>query len=527
MFRLRLLAVLVALSACAPHSPPPPPFSLDTLPQWWLDAKAKPSMEMSETFSHPRHPPTNSIKQYQQHSLIPIAHNFHITTLTPKSIFNINGQMSSYNEVRDMLKQNQLPSSGTARVEEIINYFDYGYAPPTDGKPFAVYTETVDSPWHTGAKIIKIGIQAQELPPKPSAPANLVFVVNIVPERIEHQQSLSLAQQTLNLLLEKMRPQDKITLIAYNGQNHTLMLAPTPANKKNTIRRAIKQLEANGTNQPESEKQALQTAYREAEKSFTHHGINRVFLIKNQSFDMEESDFDTLKNQIAEKRQNGISLSILGIDTFGLGLGRYQMRSLADAGKGNYNRISNLKEADKVWIRQLSSTLTPVAKDVNVQVSFNPATVQEYRLVGYENHANILKENFTSDINAGHSATALYEIVPVSQNNGTDNTANGEYAQLQLHYRLPSQPQEYIISQTIAAKSKPLVQAGADTRFALAAAAYAQQFHDRKKYNGNMDWQNILDLAKQSAHPDRYGLRQEFLDLIQTAQSLSAKPQQQ
>lgn len=544
MFRLRLLAVLVALSACAPHSPPPSSdhtavaddlsvlgrmtHRLESLPvAYGISPKAAPIV------SH-AHIRTASLavntERYGNTSENPI----HRTVQTPVSTFSIDVDTGSYANTRRYLNNQSLPPANAVRAEEIINYFDYGYAQPTDEKPFAVHTETVDSPWQADAKIIKIGIKAKDWATKQLPPANLVFLVD-VSGSMDTPEKLPLVKHTLNLLLEQMRPQDKITLITY-ASGEKLVLPPTSGSEKDTIRRAIEQLEADGATAGE---QAIQMAYREAQKSFIRNGINRILLATDGDFNVGVTDFDTLKNMVAEKRKSGISLTTLG---FGTGnYNEHMMEQLADAGDGNYSYIDTEKEAKKVLTRQLSSTLATVAQDVKIQVEFNPATVKEYRLIGYENRA-LKEEDFNNDrvdagdIGAGHSVTALYEIVPVGKKGWLDDNryqataaAQGkshEYALLKLRYKLPTQQKSHLISQTIAAKSKPLAQAGTDTRFALAAAAYAQQLKGGK-YNGNMGWQNILDLAKQSAHPDRYGLRQEFLDLIQTAQSLSAKPQQQ
>ncbi|QMT33581.1 VWA domain-containing protein [Conchiformibius steedae DSM 2580] len=546
MFRLRLLAVLVALSACAPHSPPPPPSSdhtavaddLSVLGRMTYRLESLPvaygiSPQAAPIVSHAHIRTASLAVNTERYGNTP-ENPIHRTVQTPVSTFSIDVDTGSYANTRRYLNNQSLPPANAVRAEEIINYFDYGYAQPTDGKPFAVHTETVDSPWQADAKIIKIGIKAKDWATKQLPPANLVFLVD-VSGSMDTPEKLPLVKHTLNLLLEQMRPQDKITLITY-ASGEKLVLPPTSGSEKDTIRRAIEQLEADGATAGE---QAIQMAYREAQKSFIHNGINRILLATDGDFNVGVTDFDTLKNMVAEKRKSGISLTTLG---FGTGnYNEHMMEQLADAGDGNYSYIDTEKEAQKVLTRQLSSTLATVAKDVKIQVEFNPATVKEYRLIGYENRA-LKEEDFNNDrvdagdIGAGHSVTALYEIVPVGKKGWLDDNryqataaAQGkshEYALLKLRYKLPTQQKSHLISQTIAAKSKPLAQAGTDTRFALAAAAYAQQLKGGK-YNGNMGWQNIFDLAKQSAHPDRYGLRQEFLDLIQTAQSLSAKPQQQ
>ena len=258
-------------------------------------------------------------------------------------------------------------------------------------------------------------------------------------------------------------------------------------------------------------------------------------LATDGDFNVGITDFDTLKGMVAEKRKAGISLT-----TLGFGTGNYNerlMEQLADAGDGNYSYIDNPNEAKKVLQRQLSSTLATVAQDVKIQVEFNPATVKEYRLVGYENRL-LKQEDFNNDnvdagdIGAGHSVTALYEIIPAGQPGWLGESRYqpappaatgkaGEYAHVNLRYKLPGKSNSILISQPVAAGSKPLAQANADTRFAIAVAAYGQQLRGGQ-YNGNMRWSDIIRLAQQAAKPDPYGLRSEFVELAKIAQSLSA-----
>ena len=416
------------------------------------------------------------------------------------------------------------------RVEELINYFDYSYPLPQGRAPFAVHTDTVDSPWQPHAKIIKIGIKAQDLALKELPPANLVFLVD-VSGSMNAPDKLPLVKQTLRLLTEQLRAQDKVTLITY-ASGEKLVLPPTSGSQKQSILRAINGLQAGGATAGE---QAIQLAYQEAEKAHIKNGINRILLATDGDFNVGITDFDTLKGMVAEKRKAGISLT-----TLGFGTGNYNerlMEQLADAGDGNYSYIDNPNEAKKVLQRQLSSTLATVAQDVKIQVEFNPATVKEYRLVGYENRL-LKQEDFNNDnvdagdIGAGHSVTALYEIIPAGQPGwlgesryrpaapAADSKA-GEYAHVNLRYKLPGKSSSILISQPVAANSKPLAQANADTRFAIAVAAYGQQLRGGQ-YNGKMGWSDIIRLARQADKPDPYGLRSEFVELAKIAQSLSA-----
>lgn len=470
--------------------------------------------------------PLQNTEQYGQISTNPV----HAVAQQPVSTFSIDVDTGSYANSRRFLNNGRLPPVNAVRVEELINYFDYSYPLPQGRAPFAVHTDTVDSPWQPHAKIIKIGIKAQDLALKELPPANLVFLVD-VSGSMNAPDKLPLVKQTLRLLAEQLRAQDKVTLITY-ASGEKLVLPPTSGSQKQTILRAINGLQAGGATAGE---QAIQLAYQEAEKAHIKNGINRILLATDGDFNVGITDFDTLKGMVAEKRKAGISLT-----TLGFGTGNYNerlMEQLADAGDGNYSYIDNANEAKKVLQRQLSSTLATVAQDVKIQVEFNPATVKEYRLVGYENRL-LKQEDFNNDnvdagdIGAGHSVTALYEIIPAGQPGWLGESRYqpappalggkaGEYAHVNLRYKLPGKSTSILISQPVAAHSKSLAQANADTRFAIAVAAYGQQLRGGQ-YNGKMGWNDIIRLARQADKPDPYGLRSEFVELAKIAQSLSA-----
>ena len=447
------------------------------------------------------------------------------------STFSIDVDTGSYSNTRRFLNDGRLPPVDAVRAEEMINYFDYQYPQPNSIHPFSVTTEIVDSPWKENAKLIKIGIQAKDLATKQLPPANLVFLVD-VSGSMDAPDKLPLVKQTLRLLTEQLRPQDKVTIITY-ASGEKLILAPTSGDQKDKILTVINELQASGATAGE---QAIQLAYKQAEKAFVKNGINRILLATDGDFNVGITDFSTLKGMVAEKRKSGISLT-----TLGFGTGNYNeqlMEQLADAGDGNYSYIDNKNEAKKVVQRQLSSTLATVAQDVKIQVEFNPATVKEYRLVGYENRM-LKQEDFNNDkvdagdIGAGHNVTAIYEIIPVGQqgwlndsryqaSTKTDTTKKSEYAFVNLRYKLPNQEKSILLNQAVKAQSKSLAQANSDTRFAIAVASYAQQLKGGQ-YNAAMGWDQIIQLAQQSAKPDPYQMREEFIELAKIAKSLSAK----
>ncbi|WP_107971460.1 vWA domain-containing protein [Neisseria elongata] len=451
----------------------------------------------------------------------------------PVSTFSIDVDTGSYANVRRFLSDGGLPPEDAVRIEEIVNYFPYNYPLPTGTHPFAIHTQTVDSPWQPEAKLIKIGIQAQDLAKKELPPANLVFLVD-VSGSMDEPDKLPLVKKTLRILTEQLRPQDKVTLITY-ADGEALVLPPTSGDNKDEILRAINKLQAGGSTAGES---ALKMAYEQAQKAYVKNGINRILLATDGDFNVGVADTEALKSMVAEKRKSGISLT-----TLGFGTGNYNedmMEQIADAGDGNYSYIDNEKEAKKVLQHQLTSTLATVAQDVKIQVEFNPATVKEYRLVGYTNRT-LRNEDFNNDkvdagdIGSGHSVTAIYEIIPQGKQGWLNESryqkapaASGgknEYAFVKVRYKLPGQSTSKLIEQAVPAISIPLAQADEDTRLALAAASYAQALRGGE-YNGKLDWDAIERMAKQAKGKDPFGLQEEFVELVKIAKSLSSKQAQ-
>lgn len=470
---------------------------------------------------------TINTEKYQETEVNPV----HRVSEQAVSTFSIDVDTGSYTNTRRFLNEGRLPPVDAVRVEEMINYFDYDYPKPVGIHPFSVHTETVDSPWKQHAKLIKIGIQAKDLAAKELPAANLVFLVD-VSGSMDTADKLPLLKHTLRLLTEQLRPQDKLTIITYSS-GEKLVLPSTSGSEKDKILRVINSLNASGSTSGEK---AIQLAYQQAEQAFIKNGINRILLATDGDFNVGITDFNTLKGTVAEKRKSGISLT-----TLGFGTGNYNeqlMEQLADAGDGNYSYIDNKNEAKKVLQRQLSSTLATVAQDVKIQIEFNPATVKEYRLVGYENRL-LKQEDFNNDavdagdIGAGHRVTALYEIIPVGQIGWLNDsryqtkanlkaTQSSEYAYIHLRYKRPDQDKSILLSQAIKAESKAFSQAKSDTRFAVAVASYAQQLKGGQ-YNGSMNWNDIIQLAQQSNQPDPYHLREEFIELAKIAKSLTVK----
>lgn len=459
----------------------------------------------------------------------------HAVAEQPVSTFSIDVDTGSYANVRRFLsRSNRLPPADAVRLEEIINYFDYGYAPPTDGKPFAVHTEVVDSPFRPEAKLLRIGIQAKEISRTALPPANLVFLVD-VSGSMYSRDKLPMVKYTLCTLAHQTRSQDRITLVTYADGNK-VVLPPTPGNQRQKILTALDSLKAGGSTAGEN---AIQQAYQAAQQAYIRGGINRILLATDGDFNVGITDFNTLRSMVAEKRRSGISLT-----TLGFGSGNYNdrlMEQLADAGDGNHSYIDSPEEAQKVLHRQLSSTLATVAQDVKIQVEFNPATVKEYRLIGYENRM-LAREDFNNDqvdagdIGAGHNVTALYEIIPAGAQGWLPESryqaapaaagkSSSEYAFINLRYKLPGQSNSILISRPVAASSKALDAGSNATRQAVAAASFGELLRGGK-YSGNFGWPQTLQLARSAQSPDPHGLRRQFVGLIEKAQQLSSKPQE-
>jgi len=456
---------------------------------------------------------------------------------TPVSTFSADVDTGGYANVRRLLNQGSLPPEGAVRLEEMVNYFPYDYALPSDGSPFGVTTELAPSPWNPHTRLLRIGIKASDRAVAELAPANLVFLVD-VSGSMDRREGLPLVKSTLKLLVDQLRDQDRVSLVVYAGESR-VVLEPTSGRDKAKIRNAIEQLTAGGSTAGAS---GIELAYQMARQGFIKDGINRILLATDGDFNVGISDFDSLKQMAADKRKTGVSLTTLG---FGVeNYNEHLMEQLADAGDGNYAYIDNLREARKVLVDQLSSTLAVVAKDVKLQVEFNPAQVSEYRLLGYENRA-LKREDFNNDkvdageIGAGHTVTALYEIVPKGEQGwleplryapgkaAGESSNSAELAMLRVRYKAPEGGSSRLIERPIMQQSQPatLAAASTDLRFAAAVAAFSQQLKDGR-YTGSFSLDDTLKLARGARGDDHYGLRGEFVQLVELAQSLQTQAPQ-
>lgn len=447
----------------------------------------------------------------------------------PVSTFSIDVDTGSYSNVRRFLNEGRLPPSDAVRVEEMINYFPYDYALPRGRDPFAVHAELAPAPWNKGNVLMRIGIKGQDVAKASLPPANLVFLVD-VSGSMSDKDKLPLLKSSLKLLLNEVRASDKVTIVTYSGQT-SVLLPPTPGSDKATLQAAIDRLHAGGGTAGAS---GIQLAYQMAQQSFIKGGINRVLLATDGDFNVGITDFRQLKQMVEDKRKSGVSLS-----TLGFGTGNYNeqlMEQLADAGDGAYSYIDSLLEGHKVLVNEMTSSLATIAQDVKIQVEFNPGSVKEYRLIGYENRL-LKQEDFNNDkvdagdIGAGHTVTALYELTladgkglvdPLRYQTTPQARSGGkELAFIKLRYKRPGETASQLINIPIERGTiESLAQAGSEFRFAAAVAGFGQILRGGK-YTGQWGYDEARQLAAGSIGKDRFGYRGEFLRLIDLAKAQS------
>ncbi len=454
----------------------------------------------------------------------------------PVSTFSVDVDTASYSFVRRMLNQGVLPQVDAVRAEELINYFDYDYPlPESSTQPFQPTVAVSAAPWAEGRRLLHIGIKGFDITPAEKPRSNLVFLLD-VSGSMNSPDKLPLVKQSMELLLTSLNPDDTVAIAVYAGAAGTV-LEPTPVKDKQKILNAMNSLSAGGST---AGAQGIRLAYELAQSTFQKNAINRVILATDGDFNVGITNQRELQSFIERKRDEGIFLSVLGF-----GQGNYQdalMQTLAQNGNGVAAYIDTLSEAQKVLVDEATSTLFPIAKDVKIQVEFNPAMVAEYRLVGYETrHLN--REDFNNDavdagdIGAGHTVTAIYEITPVDSDaryidesryaaqRQPDPAASGEYGYLKIRYKLPDENTSRLITRPITvADTVELVGEGVRVReagFATAVAGFAQLLKGGR-YTGDYSYDQVIELAQRSRGEDRYGYRTEFVQLVRKAKTASA-----
>ncbi len=429
------------------------------------------------------------------------------------STFSIDVDAASYANLRRFLTAGQLPPTDAVRVEEMLNYFDYDYAQPTDGKPVAITTETAGCPWNPSHRLVHIGVQARRVETAELPPSNLVFLID-VSGSMQSPDKLPLLKSAFRLLVEQMRPVDRVALVVYAGAAG-VVLPSTPGSDKSRILASLDDLEAGGST---AGAEGIERAYAEAIANFQPHGNNRVILATDGDFNVGPSSDAALIELIEKKRRSGVFLSVLG---FGTGnLQDSKMEGLADKGNGNYAYIDGISEARKVFVEELGGTLVTLAKDVKIQVQFDPARVRSYKLVGYENRA-LANRDFEDDtkdageLGSGHDVTALYEIDPVP-----GAAADGQIATVRLRYQQPQGSASQLIEQPVRDTGTATGRASEAFRFS-AAVAEAGLLLRGSETKADASYADALTLARGAVGSDRTGYRTEFIRLIETARQLS------
>ncbi|MBK8239986.1 MAG: VWA domain-containing protein [Deltaproteobacteria bacterium] len=445
----------------------------------------------------------------------------------PRSTFSIDVDTASYSNTRRFLRDRMLPPAAAVRLEELINYFDYDYEQPAGDAPVAVAAEVAPCPWQPGHLLVHVGLQGRELVGD-TPPRNLVFLLDVSGSMGEPDK-LPLLKHAMSLLARQLREQDRVSIVVYAGASGVVL---EPTNDPRAVLSALSQLESGGgTNGSEG----IIAAYELAERNFHPGAVNRIILATDGDFNIGVSSVGALVELIEDKRDTGVFLSVLG---FGTGnLDDASMEALADHGNGNYAYIDGEREAEKVLLREVDATLVTVAKDVKVQVEWNPAEVASYRLIGYENRL-LAHQDFNDDtkdageVGAGHEVTALYEVVPVGAEEVTAKVdplkyqggraesraaTSGELMTLKVRYKQPDADDSQAISLPVRARTGHAP--SEDFRFAAAVAEFGLLLRD-SKYAGTASWRHAIDLAKGAVGEDRDGDRREFLQLVRIAARL-------
>jgi Ca-activated chloride channel homolog len=449
----------------------------------------------------------------------------------PLSTFSIDVDRASYSNVRSYIMGNQMPPKDAVRTEELINYFDYEYPQPKGDDPLAIFTEVCESPFNKGLQLLHIGMQSKALPVEDLPASNLVFLID-VSGSMEDENKLPLLRSAFKLLTENLRAKDKVSIVVYAG-NSGLVLSPTAGTDKKTIVEALDKLHAGGST---AGGEGIELAYKTAMENFIKGGNNRVILATDGDFNVGVNNLSDLKNLIEEKRKTGVFLSVLGF-----GMGNYKdnnLEMLANKGNGNYAYIDNLLEAKKTLVKEFGSTLFTVAKDVKLQLEFNPAFVKGYRLLGYENRL-LNNEDFKDDtkdageLGSGHVVTAIYEIIPTSleksdylqeadmlkYQKATPKNASNELLTVKIRYKKPDENKSKEMQYVVENKVIPFEKTSENLKLSASVAEFSLLLRD-SKYKGSASFEHIIKTTKLTLNNDKEGYRHDFLQMVKTAELL-------
>ncbi|HRW85193.1 MAG TPA: von Willebrand factor type A domain-containing protein [Bacteroidales bacterium] len=450
----------------------------------------------------------------------------------PLSTFSIDVDNASYSNIRRFINSGSLPPADAVRIEEMINYFRYDYPEPRGEHPFSVYTELAVCPWNTRHHLLQVGLRGKSIDKSTLPPSNLVFLID-VSGSMNSPNKLPLLKSAFGLLVNELRPEDRVAIAVYAGAAG-LVLESIPGNRKDLIMRAIEKLEAGGSTAGGA---GLRLAYREAEKNFIKGGNNRIILATDGDFNVGETSNGSMERLVEEKRDLGVFITVLG---FGMGnIKDDKMEIIADKGNGNYSYIDNLQEARRVLVREFGGTLFTLAKDVKFQLEFNPAIVDSYRLIGYENRL-LNDEDFNDDtkdageMGAGHMVTALYEIVPAGSGEGIpsvdplkyqvsrkkdDQKYSEELLTIKVRYKLPDGNISRLLEKPLANRPVHEGEISDNLRFAAAVAEFGMILRE-SEFRGTATMESAVALAASSRGGDADGYRAEMIRLIETSKGL-------
>jgi Ca-activated chloride channel family protein len=452
----------------------------------------------------------------------------------PLSTFSIDVDTASYSNTRRfLLTEKQLPPRDAVRIEELVNYFPYQYGTPRDGKPFATHIEVGECPWHKGHRLVRVGLKGREIARSQRPPSNLVFLIDISGS-MDASNRLPLVKRGLRLLVDELTESDRVAIVVY-ASGTGVALPSTPASEKQTILGTLDRLQAAGSTNGGA---GIQLAYDQATAHFIKGGTNRIILCTDGDFNVGITNQGDLTRLIEDKARSGVYLTVLG---FGMGnLKDSTLEKLADKGHGNYAYLDTLNEARKVLVEQMGGTLITIARDVKIQVEFNPAKVTAYRLIGYENRL-MKAEDFNDDkkdagdIGAGHTVTALYEVVPFGQKSNVVNVDPLKYQQpaapnaaaqgpelltLKLRFKQPEGEKSELLVFPVVDGGAKLDATTQDFRFAAAVAEFGMLLRG-SQHKGEANFVQVRDLASSARTFNPGGYRTEFLELVQSAERLA------
>lgn len=470
--------------------------------------------------------PIPSAEKFNTEDYSTIAENRFIRPLkTPLSTFSIDVDAASYSNIRRFIQQGQLPPKDAVRIEEMINYFDYDYPQPQGYEPFTVTTELGPCPWQEKHRLLHIGLQGRQMPTAQLPASNLVFLLDVSGSMYDYNK-LPLLKESLNMLVDNLRPADKVAIVVYAGAAGEVLPATSGADKQR-IKDVLDQLEAGGST---AGGEGIQLAYEIARKNFVENGNNRVILATDGDFNVGASSDAELVRLIEKERESGVFLTVLGF-----GMGNYKdnkMQQLADKGNGNHAYIDNINEARKVLVNEFGGTLYTIAKDVKLQIEFNPAQVAGYRLIGYENRL-LADEDFADDtkdageLGAGHTVTALYEIIPAGvesefladagelkyQQPQLNSRAASDWCTIKLRYKEPKNSKSELLELVVDGKQGTGATASDNFYWSAAVAEWGMLLRE-SEFKGAANWEHCRTLAEKAKGHDRNGYRAEMIDLI-------------